>query len=63
MDSSLPIMVTTRAGQIEFKRVVHQSAGFQLVFQLNIRIVNKLQLNNLLSLFKVPRPMLAKKTS
>ena len=38
MGSSLPIMVTKRAGQIECKRVVNWSAVFQLVFQLKIKL-------------------------
>ena len=38
MGSSLPIMVTKRAGQIECKRVVQWNAVFQLVFQLKIKI-------------------------
>lgn len=38
MVSSLPIMVTKRAGQIECKRVVNWSAVFQLVFQLKIKL-------------------------
>ena len=37
MGSSLPIMVTKRAGQIECKRVVKWSAVFQLVFQPKIK--------------------------
>jgi hypothetical protein len=37
MGSSLPIMVTKRAGQIECKRLVKWSAVFQLVFQLKIK--------------------------
>ncbi len=37
MDSSLPIMVTKRAGQIECKWVVKWSVVFQLVFQLKIK--------------------------
>ena len=37
MGSSLPIMVTKRAGQIEFKRVVKWTAVFQLVFQPKIK--------------------------
>ena len=39
MGSSLPVMVTKRAGQIECKQVVKWSAVFQLVFQLKIKIV------------------------
>ena len=38
MGSSLPIMVTKRADQIECKRVVNWSAVFQLVFQLKIKL-------------------------
>ena len=38
MGSSLPIMVTKRAGQIECKRVVKWSAVFQLVFQPKIKV-------------------------
>ncbi|RMQ93001.1 hypothetical protein ALP97_00335 [Pseudomonas salomonii] len=45
MGSSLPIMVTKRAGQIECKRVVKWSAVFQLVFQLktktDINLINQ----------------------
>ncbi|EPA97787.1 hypothetical protein PG5_15160 [Pseudomonas sp. G5(2012)] len=37
MASSLPIIVTKRAGQIECKRVVKWNAVFQLVFQLKIK--------------------------
>ena len=38
MGSSLPIMVTKRAGQIECKRVANWSAVFQLVFQLKVKL-------------------------
>ena len=38
MGSSLPIMVTKRAGQIECKRVVKWSAVFQLVFQPKTKV-------------------------
>jgi hypothetical protein len=38
MGSSMPIMVTKRAGQIECKRVVNWSAVFQLAFQQKIKI-------------------------
>jgi hypothetical protein len=38
MGSSLPIIVTKRAGQIECKQVVNWSAVFQLVFQLKIKL-------------------------
>ncbi|WP_177421607.1 MULTISPECIES: hypothetical protein [unclassified Pseudomonas] len=37
MGSSLPIMVTKRADQIECKRMVKWSAVFQLVFQLKTK--------------------------
>lgn len=45
LGSSLPIMVTKRAGEIECKRVVKWSAVFQLVFQpktkIDINIINQ----------------------
>jgi len=39
MGSSLPIMVTKRAGQIECKQVIKWSVVFQLVFQIIIKII------------------------
>lgn len=59
MGSSLPIMVTKRAGQIECKRVVNWSAVFQLVFQLeiklNINVINQ-QFTKRIQITPAPNP-------
>ena len=72
MGSSLPIMVTKRAGQIECKRVVNWSAVFQLVFQLEIKLdinvinqqfTKRIQITpaQLMTLFALPNRWMARR--